>query len=109
MISLVSPYTQSLNGELFKTELLHHVSEAPQKLSEMPQNPAALKNGGVASSTRTLERRSQREITTSWDGSFANLCSPQGDAGRLSATTSPQRSRTHAPKKHLAKHQARKT
>ena len=55
------------DGELPKPKFLHHVSEAPRTLSEMSQNPAALKNGRVASSTRTLERRSQREITTSWD------------------------------------------
>ena len=99
IMSLVKPNTRSLTGELSKTKFLHHVSEAPRTLSEMSQNPAALKNNRVAHSARTLERRSQRKITTSWDGSGANLYSPQGDAGRLSAMRSPQRRWTAVVKK----------
>ena len=94
-MSLVTPNTRSLAGEFSKTKFLHHVSEAPRTLSEMSLNPAALKNGGVVSSTRTMERRSQREITTSWDGSLANLRSPQDDAGRLPVSLSPQESHIH--------------
>ena len=79
IMSLVTPNTRSLAGELSKTKFLHHVSEAPRTLSEMSQNPAALTNNRVAHSARTLERRSQSRITTSWDGSVANLYSPQGE------------------------------
>ena len=131
MLSLVRPNTRSLTGELLKTKLLHQVSEAPEKLSEMSQNPAALKNGCVSSSTRKLERRSRRGIIISWDGSISNLCSPQGDTERPPVTLGPQesdshqrpkarqggacqdhllkRSRTRTSKKYLAKHYARIT